>query len=402
MGRAGRFTLLGALYFAQGLPFGFFGRYMPIILRSAGWSLTKIGVATLLAVPWALKFLWAPFVDKHYSQKLGRRRTWILAMQVAGVVALGLISSIPGTEEIHVLLASMLVLNFIAATQDIATDGLAVDLLPPEERGFANGLQVGGYRLGMIVGGGALLILHHDLGHRVVFATMCILTALTSIPVLFSKEPEPRESVPEAVAKVHWLKLPGAWRLIALVVFYKFGEEFGKSMITTFLKDGGLGEKQIGSMIGVAGSVAGLVGALVGGALVGKLGRKQSLVVFGIGQVVTIAGYMYLALVHPSMIELYGWTSVEHFASGCATVALFTSMMDWCRPEHGGADYSVQASAQVIAIGVAPVIAGMSADALGYAGHFALSVVLCAAAVVAVLKLFPRSPFPPRSTTTAA
>ncbi|HEY4178492.1 MAG TPA: MFS transporter [Kofleriaceae bacterium] len=396
-GTVGRFTLLGALYFAQGLPFGFFGRYLPLVLRSAGWSLSKIGVATLLAVPWALKFLWAPTVDRRYSARLGRRRTWILAMQAAGIVALGAIALIPGTEAIPALLASMLVLNFIAATQDIATDGLAVDLLPPEERGFANGLQVGGYRLGMIVGGGVLLIFHEDLGHRGVFGTMCLLTALTSLPVLFAKEPPPREATPEAVAAVHWLKLPGAWQLLALVVTYKFGEEFGKSMITLFLKDGGLGEKEIGSMIGVAGSVAGLAGALVGGALVGKLGRKRSLVLFGIGQMVTVAGYMYLALTKPSMTELYGWTGVEHFASGCATVALFTSMMDWCRPEHGGADYSVQASAQVIAIGVAPLISGVSAQVLGYAGHFALSVVLCAAAVVAVYKLYPRTPFLPTS-----
>src|SRR3954467_9215421 len=125
----GRFTLLGALYFAQGLPYGFFSLLLPVLMRSAGVSLSKIGLLALLVLPWALKFLWAPYLDRRWIPSLGRRRTWILAMQVAATVVLAAISLIPGTERIEFLLVAVFILNLIAATQDIATDGLAVELL---------------------------------------------------------------------------------------------------------------------------------------------------------------------------------------------------------------------------------------------------------------------------------
>ena len=87
---AGRFVLLGTLYFAQGLPYGFFSLALPVFLRQGGVSLSKIGFTSLLVLPWALKFLWAPFLDRVYWPKLGRRRTWILAMQLAATILLAL------------------------------------------------------------------------------------------------------------------------------------------------------------------------------------------------------------------------------------------------------------------------------------------------------------------------
>ena len=104
---ARRFVLLGTLYFAQGLPFGFFVQAVPILLRKAGYSLTAIGGAALLTLPWALKFLWAPIVDRYYSKRLGRRRTWILAMQLAATAVLSAIAVVPGSDDLAVLMAAM-------------------------------------------------------------------------------------------------------------------------------------------------------------------------------------------------------------------------------------------------------------------------------------------------------
>ena len=394
-----RFVLLGTLYFAQGLPFGFFVQAVPVLMRKAGYSLSTIGLATLLSLPWALKFLWAPVVDRTYSRRLGRRRTWILAMQLAGTLVLGAIALVPGSEALGVLMAAMFALNLVAATQDIATDGLAVELLPPEERGLANGLQVAGYRIGMIVGGGVLLGLHDDLGHHGVFALMAVFTALSSVPVLLTREPptinEPAGETPrEKIA--HFLHLPGAWRVIALVLSYKLGEAAAQGMFKPFLVDRGLTLDDIAKISGTVGAAAGMAGALVGGFAVTRLGRLRALVVFGFGQVITVLGYAYLALSSPSYAELYVWGGVEHFASGCATAALFTSMMDWSRPEASGTDYTVQASAVVIATGASAAIGGTSAQLLGYGGHFVLAAGLAAIAIIVVVRLFPRVPFPPQ------
>ena len=133
-----RLGLLGALYFAQGLPFGFFVQALPVLLRQRNYSLDEIGLTSLLALPWALKFVWAPVVDRRWSPRFGRRRTWILAMQLAAAITLGVLAIAPGTDTVVALMTAMIVLNLIAATQDIATDGLAVDILDHHERGLAN------------------------------------------------------------------------------------------------------------------------------------------------------------------------------------------------------------------------------------------------------------------------
>jgi RhtX/FptX family siderophore transporter len=400
--RLARYALLGTLYFAQGLPFGFFVQALPSLLRKAGYTLIEIGWASLLVAPWALKFLWAPIVDRRYWRRLGLRRTWILAMQLAATLVLGTLAVVPGSDALSVLMAAMLVLNLIAATQDIATDGMAVAKLPESERGFANGLQVAGYRVGMIVGGGVLVGMLGLLGQHGTFAIMAVLTALASIPVVLAPEP----AVPVVLARgsdvsgagtltaaapmQHFLKRPGAWRLITLVSVYKAGEAFAQGMLRPFFIDIGLELEDIGWLLGTVGFPAGMLGAVIGGVLVNRIGRRRALLWFGVGQVVTVAAYAYLAFGTPTWPALVACVFIEHLASGMATAALFTAMMDWSRPEAAGTDYTVQASAVVIATFVASVASGISAQGLGYGPHFVLAAVLCVVAIGVVAKLFPQ------------
>ncbi len=397
-----RFGLLGALYFAQGLPFGFFVQALPVLLRTQGYSLSTIGLMSLLTVPWALKFVWAPVVDTVHWPRLGRRRSWILAMQALSVVLLTLVAVIPGTDTIAVLMGAMLLINLAAATQDIATDGLAVDILPPSERGLANGLQVAGYRVGMIVGGGVLLGLYEQLGHHGLFAAMALLTALASVPVLLASEPRHVETAQAAPRGPHFLSLPGAGSVVALVMLYKLGEAAAQGMIKPFLVDLHYGLSDIAWITGTVGFGAGLLGAIAGGALVGVLGRRSALLLFGACQAVAVAGYAWLAFASPSLVAIYAGVGVEHFASGMATAALFTAMMDWSRPASGGTDYTVQASAVVIATGLANTLGGFVAQAVGYGPYFAGASALCVAAMVGVAVLFPRGPFPSRNSDAAA
>ncbi|MCB9520287.1 MAG: MFS transporter [Myxococcales bacterium] len=384
--------LLGSLYFSQGLPFGFFTQALPVMLRTSGFSLGAIGLTSLLATPWALKFLWAPAVDRYAFARFGRRKSWIVPLQLAAVVVLAALAGSGASESMPWLMGAVFVLNLIAATQDIATDGLAVDMLEPRERGFANGIQVAGYRVGMIVGGGVLLILHDRLGSAVTFLSMAILTALATIPVLLASEPKEPEVVRHAYTNgggVHFLLRPGAPRILALLVVYKAGDAFATSMLRPYLADVGLTLEDIGWLLGTVGFVSGLVGAVVGGALVNRLGRRGSLVLFGAAQAATVAGYAFLATQTPSSAALYVLCAAEHLASGMATAALFTCMMDWCASGSTATDYTVQASAVVIATGVAGSLAGFSAQAFGYLGHFAIATVLAFIAVVAARALFP-------------
>lgn len=241
-----------------------------------------------------------------------------------------------------------------------------------------------------IIGGGVLLGLHDELGPRGTFLAMAALTALSSVPVIATREPPVPPAGREPHPGVHFLRRPGAWRLVALIAIYKAGEAFATGMLRPFLVDQGLSLSDVSWLLGTVGFIAGMLGALAGGALVTRIGRRRALVGFGIVQVVTVAGYAYLALTEPTRPALYAWCGVEHFASGMATAALFTCMMDWSVTESGATDYTVQASTVVIATGIASTVSGVSAGALGYGVHFVLAAVLCAAAVVVAGGMFPR------------
>jgi predicted MFS family arabinose efflux permease len=188
---------------------------------------------------------------------------------------------------------------------------------------------------------------------------------------------------------VHWLRRPGALRLLLLLFAYKAGDAFATGMLRPFLADRGLSLAEVGWLLGTVGFVAGLIGALAGGSLVNRLGRKRALLVFGLLQAATVAGYAYLAFADLGRLALYGLCGAEHFAGGMATAALFTCMMDWSSEDASGSDYTVQASAVVIATGAASALAGFSAQAFGYLGHFALATVLALGALLVVRVGFP-------------
>lgn len=391
MNRPSRVGLLLSLYFAQGLPFGLFTQALPVFMREAGHSLEHIGLSNLLALPWALKFLWAPVIDRVP----GHRRRVILPLNIAAATFLvGLSQVAPGSVGPLVLVVFLC--NLAAATQDIATDGYAVELLDERDRGLGNGVQVAGYRLGMVVGGGVLLAAFASLGWSHTFLAAATLLLGASLPLWFAPA-APREAPPErpsfAAAQLHrWFAEPGAGRWLALLVAYKVGDALGTGMVKPMLVDMGQDIGTIGRVLGLYGSLAGMTGALLGGLLVQRLGRRLALSLFAGGQVLTMLAYAGLALAGP------GWlvpvSVAEHFCSGMATAALFTAMMDACRRDRAGVDYTVQASVVVIAQGLGAVFSGYSAARLGYAGHFAFATALCLWPLWLVLR-WPREA-PPR------
>lgn len=385
-----KLAVLASLYFAQGLPFGYFTQVMPNLLRDHGASLVVVGLASAVAAPWALKFLWAPLVDRYGSPAFGRRKSWIVPLQAAMLCLLVGLAISDGASVVW-FVAAVLLANVIAATQDIATDGLAVDILEPHERGLANGIQVGGYRLGMVVGGSALVLVLVRYGAPAAFLAMAVLLATASVPVLFAREPTrpPRPiAVPIKEAAVHFLRRKDAPRILALICTYKLGDAFATGMLRPFLRERGLSLEDQALLLGMYGSVAGMIGAVAGGALLVPLGRKPALMLFGGLQVVTMLAYAGAAAGIGGRAWIYGACTLEHLISGMATASLFTVMMDFCRRDRAATDYTVQASAVVVAGGVAQSLSGFFAQPFGYLAHFAASAVLAAAAIPAVALLY--------------
>lgn len=383
--------VLGSLYLAQGLPYGFFTQALPVLLREQHLSLPLIGFSNLLMLPWALKFLWAPLLDRIDSPH-GRRRVVILPLQAAAVIVLATLALVASPGAMWALAAGVLLVNLCAATQDIATDGLAVETLSAEERGLGNGLQVGAYRVGMVIGGGVILWIFDRTSWTVAFLAMAGLLALASLPIALHRErPTPPPKAPKRALLRDAFARTGFHRWAIVLLTYKTGEWFAAAMLRTFLSDAGQSLGDIGIMVGIVGFSAGLTGALVGGALTPRLGRRRAMIVFGALQTLAIAA-MSLAVEFPSTEAFYAITIAEHLTSGMATAALFTAMMDFSRPTCAGTDYTVQASLVVIATGIVTLLSGVSAGALGYGNHFLFAAALSTIGTLVVVAYRPRSP----------
>src|SRR3989344_1513427 len=326
--------LLAALYTAQGLPFGFFTLALPVLMREAGWSLTALGFLQFLAAPWVLKMLWAPVVDRH-----GKRRTWLLSMQLASC-ALALAMALLGfTEGSVALFVAVFAFNLLAATQDVATDGLAVRLLNAQQRGLANGIQVGAYRFGMILGGGLLLWVFAHTSWQVTFLGMALMLALLTLPVWRMQEPPPHvpnadadgataphpveppvaallsASPPASTAataseaspdRPRGRRLPLLWSprpirpgvlaLACLIFCFRFGDQMAAGLITPFLLDQGLNKADLAVLKGAVGSGTSLLGAVLGGWLMLRVGRRAALLGCGFMQAAVYGLYVAAAM----------------------------------------------------------------------------------------------------------
>ncbi len=394
LSRRAKLGLLASLYVAQGLPFGFFMQTLPAVMRAQGYKLSSISFAALLTLPWALKFLWAPLVDRWPTPTAtvrARRTRWILACQAAGGLAFAALAMVGSVTALRPLFIGFAVLNLISATQDIATDGLAVDMLDLEERGSANGIQVAGYRAGMVLGGGVLLLVLDRIGARVAFGLLALVTVTLTIPLLLVREAPP-SMPPEdtgTAAPTHFLRLPGVHRLLLVIATYKVAESLAAGVLRPFLFDRGFSLAAIGAVSGIGGSTGGLLGALIGGVLTTRLGRRPALLAAGVFQTSTVFLFAVAALLPLGRAQLGSIFFLEAFASSMATATLFTSMMDWSRPLVGATDYTVQASAVVIATGLANLASGFVAERLGYLQHFLLSGLIGVASIFVLIAAYP-------------
>lgn len=401
MGRypqAGLLATLAALYFAQGLPLGLLSKALPALARDAGLPLPLIGLLALPALPWALKFAWAPWVDRIGRGQRGHRLRWISSCQLLAVSMLVLLSFLSpewlfGAGFLALLLAIFL-LNLLFATHDIASDGLATRCLTASLRGPGNSIQFGGYKLGWMLGGAAFLYLVDGLGWQLSLALLALSLLLLLLPVQRFPEP-PYQGREEPGVRLGWrgwlrqfagfLARPGVSRWVLVLVGYKVGDSFGSRMIQPYLVDAGWTLADIGTL-GLVASLCGLAGAGVAGLLMLQLPRRAALAGFALLQALAFLGWALLPAAAPQAM-VYLVACFEQFADAMATVALFTLMMDLCRDQHEGSDYTLQASTLLMSSGLFSLVSGVAASLSGYSLHFALSAALSLLVILPVLSL---------------
>lgn len=389
--------LLSALYFSQGFPFGFLTRALPALMRSLEMPVSWIGLLSLAAIPWVLKFAWAPWVDHWGRGRQGHRQRWIIGCQLLAAALLVVLGLLP-VEQLSLsvfawLMLCLLLLNTVMATHDVATDGLAVRLLPVALRGLGNSIQVAGYKLGLILGSALLLWVSARYGWQAALWGAAVVLLLLMLPVV--RFVEPMENHPAAGKDFSWRELPGLFRVfwrgqqkfwwLWVLLLYKVGDSFGSRMIKPFLVDNGLSLEHIAAL-DVMASVSGLLALLAAGLLLRRLSLHVALAVFALLQALSFLAWATVSA-ESSWNALLLISCFEQMADGMATVALFTGMMGQCRAGHEGADYTLQACIFMMVAGWLGVASGFSVEAVGYQVHFWLAAGLSAVAIIPVLQL---------------
>ncbi|QGA46026.1 MFS transporter [Acinetobacter nosocomialis] len=387
--------MLFSLYWAQGLPVGFMTHALPVILRAQGVSLAHIGGFGLLMLPWSIKIFWAPWVDRHAISHLGHYRSWILPTQLLTVAVLCILSFFPIQTldqplYLFIFFIALLFMNSTGATQDIATDALAVNLLQHDQQHWGNTFQVVGSRLGFIVGGGAVLWCLDWLSWQPTFLLLAALVFINTLPVLLFKEPphtshsDNQSSQPNLLIKIKSYlsyfsqnKELRSWLMV--LITFKVADGLAGPLLKPLMVDMGLSFTQIGVYITMLGAVAALVGAFIAGWVLKYFSRTNTLISFSILKIMSLGAYVYLAYAYEQKIKINAWliytiNALEDAFAAMLLVVMLTLVMHYSRKNYAGTDFTFQVSVMATVSGGLYTLSGVIGDALGYY-HYLICIV---------------------------
>ena len=402
-----RLQLLGLLSIPSGMPLGWVFTTFQVFLVDLGFTRGQIGLLSSVSLPWTLKFLWAPLVDRYALPWPGRRRSWVILTQLGLALAFGglaafawkaLAARAAGDPLTWVPLAAgllALLVAFLAATQDIAYDAYAVELLRPEEHGAAPGVRAIYYRLGMLLAGAVAVGLSDLLGWPLVFLLLGLLFAACVPLVLASPEPEnpvvPARSLTQAVVEPFrsFFSRSDALAIAFFLVTYKLGDNMAGTMVNPFLKDLCFSNAELGAAVKTIGIAASMLGSAAAAALTLKLGVGRALWIFGVVQALANLLYAGAALSRAVPLEaslcagglppldaatrLWAYAAIagEQGAQAMASVAQGALLLRVCNRQTAVTQFALLTSLFALGRWGAGLPSGFLVEALGYPLFFA-------------------------------
>ncbi len=381
--------VLLVLGFSSGMPLYLTSTTLQTWLRVDGVDLTTIGLFSLVGLPYSVKFLWAPLLDRFrppLAGAWGRRRGWMFVAQLLLMATFVLIAGSDPGNAVRYVAVLAIAAAFWSASQDIVIDAYRADVLAPPERGAGVATYVLGYRVAMIVTGSVALILADAVSWPVAYLAMAALMIPGMIAAAKGPEPEdpgtPPASLEAAVIRpfgefFRRMGAGGALLALAFIALYKLGDNMATIMTTPFLLDTGFSESTIGIVRGGFGIGATIVGTIVGGAWLSRLGTWRSLWWFGLLQAGTNIAYFGLAVLdRPLSGAMVPAVVLEYFAQGLGTAALLSLLMALCHTSFSATQFALLSSFIALNRDIGSAPAGWLAENAGYPMFFLLTVAL--------------------------
>ena len=348
-----RYFTFSSLYVAQGIPEGMIFFAIPAWLAMNGKSPAEIGAfVAVIGIPWSFKILVAPLMDRFTYLPMGRKRPWIIIGQLGLIISLLAASLInEPLNNLNILMVAGFFISFFGAFQDVAVDGMAIDILPINQQARANGLMWGSKTVGtsLSLAISTWIINAHGFASAVIFlsvAVMCIIL----IPIFF------RENIDEKImpwtkglaSKISLKKQMRSWKVIFKSLFKVFFlptsllmgvavfiNSIGNGLMDTLLpvftiQEIGWTNSDYSQIMATANIVAGLSGMFVGGALVDIYGKKRMMSIYLIALIILTISMAALSIYWPTTFFVPTFIISYYILYTFLTIAIFASAMELC------------------------------------------------------------------------
>jgi PAT family beta-lactamase induction signal transducer AmpG len=383
--------------FSSGLPLALTGGTLQAWMKSVGVNLGTISMFAMVGLPYTLKFLWAPLLDRFSllrSKSFGRRKSWMLITQIGLAASILFLGWSDPKNHLWALGTLALLVSFFSASQDIAIDAWRREVLPDDELGFGSSVHVASYLFAFRMVSGALaLILADHLPWSAVYTLMAAMIGIGVLATLLCEEPDIHAAAPKTLREsviepfIEYFSRPGAWLILLFILLYKMGDTMATQMTIPFYLDLGFTKTQIGTISKIVGWVALAVGGLVGGALMVRLKMLPSLLFFGGLQAAATFSFAILAMMGNSLPMLTFAIAAENFTAGMSTTSFVAFMAAITDKRFTATQYALLTSLMGIprVIVVAPT--GYLVQAVGWFWFFVICTIIAVPGFLLVFRM---------------
>jgi len=362
--------------FSSGLPLLLVGSTLQAWMTELGIDMTSIGLVSLLGLPYVLKFLWAPLLDRYELPFLGRRRGWIFVSQLGLVLTLLLISFFNPKEHLWIVCALSFLISFFSATQDIVLDAYRREILTDEELGLGSTLNVNGYRIAMIVSGAFALFLAEKMSWSHVYQIMSLIMLFFMGVTIVARNEIVTEAKPSSMRLaitgplMDFFKRDHSVILLLFILLYKVGDSMASNMTTPFILSVGYSKTDLATVAKTFGMLATISGGLIGGIVMLKMNIRYALFIFGILQALSTLGFTFLAGISPSLTALAFVIGFENLAAGMGTAAYSAYMASLTNKKFTATQFALLTALMGIPRVVLSSPTGWLSEQLGWAQFF--------------------------------
>lgn len=384
--------------FASGMPLYVLIQLVPAWLKDEGVGLAEIGFFALIQLPYTWKFIWAPFFDRYWVKRFGRRRSWMLATQIPLIASIALLPYFDTESQLFTIAYLAAVVAFFSASQDVVLDAYRREILPDEELGMGNSIHVNAYRVSGLIPGSLSLILADHFAWTVVFPVTALFMLVGVGLTLSIKEPSSEALAPKTLRKavaepfIDFFERNGISSAILILCFmflYKLGDSMAVALQTPFFLDSGYSMTEIGLVAKNAGLWASVLGGITGGLLMIKIGINRGLWLFGFVQIASILGFALLARSDHSLWLLGAVIAFEYLGVGLGAAAFVAFIARSTSRAHTATQLALLTALTALPRSFASATTGVLVEKVGWESFFYLCAIIAIPGMLLLFKVAP-------------